>query len=49
MPIKCPVTVTSEGSSSVLALPKPVLYGFNPKKGDKLKNGFHKMLKYILV
>lgn len=46
MPIKYVVTITSVGSSSVIVLPRPVLDGFNLKKGQKLDiivkdNGIH--------
>ena len=37
MPTKYTVTVTSVGSSSVVVLPKPVVDGFNLKKGNKLE------------
>ena len=36
MPIKYVVTITSVGSSNVIVLPRPVLEGFNLKKGKKL-------------
>jgi AbrB family looped-hinge helix DNA binding protein len=36
MPTRYTVTVTSVGSSSVIVLPKPVVDGFNLKKGDRL-------------
>ena len=36
MPIKYVVTITSVGSSNVIVLPKPILDGFNLKKGQKL-------------
>jgi len=36
MPIKYTVTITSVGSSNVIVLPRPVLDGFNLKKGQKL-------------
>ena len=36
MPTRYTVTVTAVGSSSVIVLPKPVVDGFNIKKGDKL-------------
>jgi bifunctional DNA-binding transcriptional regulator/antitoxin component of YhaV-PrlF toxin-antitoxin module len=36
MPIKYTVTITSVGSSSVIVLPRPILDGFNLKKGQKL-------------
>ena len=36
MPTRYTVTVTSVGSSSVIVLPKPVVDGFNLKKGNKL-------------
>ena len=46
MPTRYTVTVTSVGSSSVVVLPKPVVNGFNLKKGDRLEmtvtdNGIH--------
>ena len=37
MPTRYTVTVTSVGSSSVVVLPKPVVDGFNIKKGNKLE------------
>jgi AbrB family looped-hinge helix DNA binding protein len=37
MPTRYTVTVTSVGSSSVIVLPKPVVDGFNLKKGDRLE------------
>ena len=37
MPTRYTVTVTSVGSSSVVVLPKPVVNGFNLKKGDRLE------------
>ena len=37
MPVRYAVTVTSVGSSSVIVLPKPVLEGFNIKKGQRLE------------
>lgn len=37
MPTRYTVTVTSVGSSSVVVLPKPVVDGFNLKKGNKLE------------
>ena len=37
MPVKYEVTVTSVGTSSVIVLPKPVLDGFNLKKGQRLE------------
>jgi bifunctional DNA-binding transcriptional regulator/antitoxin component of YhaV-PrlF toxin-antitoxin module len=50
MPIKYSVTITSVGSSSVIVLPRPVLDGFNLKKGQKLEmiirdDGIHIPLK----
>ncbi len=36
MPTKYTVTITSVGSSNVIVLPRPVLDGFNLKKGQKL-------------
>jgi bifunctional DNA-binding transcriptional regulator/antitoxin component of YhaV-PrlF toxin-antitoxin module len=36
MPTRYTVTVTSVGSSSIIVLPKPVVDGFNLKKGDRL-------------
>jgi AbrB family looped-hinge helix DNA binding protein len=46
MPTRYTVTVTSVGSSSIIVLPKPVVDGFNLKKGDRLEmtvtdNGIH--------
>ena len=37
MPTRYTVTVTAVGSSSVVVLPKPVMNGFNIKKGDRLE------------
>jgi bifunctional DNA-binding transcriptional regulator/antitoxin component of YhaV-PrlF toxin-antitoxin module len=37
MPIKYTVTITSVGSSSVIVLPRPILDGFNLKKGQRLE------------
>jgi bifunctional DNA-binding transcriptional regulator/antitoxin component of YhaV-PrlF toxin-antitoxin module len=37
MPLKYTVTITSVGKSSVIVLPKPVLDGFNLKKGQRLE------------
>jgi len=37
MPVRYAVTITSVGTSSVIALPKPILDGFNLKKGQKLE------------
>ena len=37
MPTRYTVTVTLVGSSSTIVLPKPVVDGFNLKKGDKLE------------
>jgi AbrB family looped-hinge helix DNA binding protein len=37
MPTRYTVTVTSVGSSSIIVLPKPVVDGFNLKKGDRLE------------
>ncbi len=37
MPVKYMVTVTTLGTSSVIVLPKPVLDGFNLKKGQTLE------------
>jgi bifunctional DNA-binding transcriptional regulator/antitoxin component of YhaV-PrlF toxin-antitoxin module len=37
VPTRHTVTVTSVGSSSVIVLPKPVVDGFNLKKGDRLE------------
>jgi antitoxin component of MazEF toxin-antitoxin module len=37
MPIKYTVTVTSVGNSSVIVMPKPVIDGFNLKKGQRLQ------------
>lgn len=36
MPIKYVVTITLVGSSNVIVLPRPILDGFNLKKGQKL-------------
>jgi bifunctional DNA-binding transcriptional regulator/antitoxin component of YhaV-PrlF toxin-antitoxin module len=36
MPAKYTVTVTAVGSSLVIVLPKPVVDGFDLKKGDRL-------------
>ena len=36
MPVKYAVTITSLGTSSVIVLPKPILDGFNLKKGQRL-------------
>jgi len=36
MPIKYTVTITSVGTSSVIVMPRPVLDGFNLKKGQKV-------------
>ena len=36
MPVRYAVTITSVGTSSVIALPKPILDGFNLKKGQRL-------------
>jgi AbrB family looped-hinge helix DNA binding protein len=46
MPTRYTVTVISVGSSSVIVLPKPVVDGFNLKKGERLEmtvtdNGIH--------
>jgi AbrB family looped-hinge helix DNA binding protein len=46
MPTRYTVTATSVGSSSIIVLPKPVVDGFNLKKGDRLEmtvtdNGIH--------
>ncbi len=37
MPIKYTVTITSVGTSSVIVVPRPVLDGFNLKKGQRLE------------
>ena len=37
MPTRYTVTVTSVGTSSIIVLPKPVVDGFNLKKGDRLE------------
>jgi AbrB family looped-hinge helix DNA binding protein len=37
MPTRYTVTVTAVGSSSVVVLPKPVVDGFNIKKGERLE------------
>ena len=37
MPIKYTVTITSVGSSSVIVVPRPILDGFNLKKGQRLE------------
>ena len=37
MPVKYAVTITSLGTSSVIVLPKPILDGFNLKKGQRLE------------
>jgi AbrB family looped-hinge helix DNA binding protein len=37
MPTRYTVTVTSVGSSSIIVLPKPVVDGFNLRKGDRLE------------
>jgi AbrB family looped-hinge helix DNA binding protein len=37
MPTRYTVTITSVGSSSIIVLPKPVVDGFNLKKGDRLE------------
>ena len=37
MPTRYTLTVTSVGSSSIIVLPKPVVDGFNLKKGDRLE------------
>jgi AbrB family looped-hinge helix DNA binding protein len=37
MPTRYTVTVTSVGSSSIIVLPKPVVNGFNIRKGDRLE------------
>lgn len=52
MPLKYTVTITSVGKSSVIVLPKPVLDGFNLKKGQRLDmiirdDGIHIPLKDI--
>ena len=36
MPTKYTVTLTSVGTSSVVVMPKPVIEGFDLKKGQKL-------------
>jgi AbrB family looped-hinge helix DNA binding protein len=52
MPLKYTVTITSVGKSSVIVLPKPVLDGFNLKKGQRLEmiirdDGIHILLPQI--
>jgi len=37
MPVKYVVTITTLGTSSVIVLPKPVLVGFDLKKGQTLE------------
>jgi bifunctional DNA-binding transcriptional regulator/antitoxin component of YhaV-PrlF toxin-antitoxin module len=37
MPTKYTVTLTTVGTSSVIALPKPVIDGFNLGKGQRLE------------
>jgi AbrB family looped-hinge helix DNA binding protein len=37
MPVKYAVTITSLGTSSVIVLPKPILEGFNLKKGQRIE------------
>ena len=37
MPVRYAVTITSVGTSSVITLPKPILDGFNLKKGQRLE------------
>lgn len=37
MPTKYTVTLTSVGTSSVIVMPKPVIDGFDLKKGQKLE------------
>jgi AbrB family looped-hinge helix DNA binding protein len=37
MPVKYAVTITSVGTSSVIVLPKPILEGFNLKKGQRIE------------
>jgi AbrB family looped-hinge helix DNA binding protein len=37
MPVKYAVTITSVGTSSVITVPKPILNGFNLKKGQRLE------------
>jgi AbrB family looped-hinge helix DNA binding protein len=46
MPTRYTVTLTSVGKSSIIVMPKPVVDGFNLKKGDRLEmtvtdNGIH--------
>lgn len=37
MPVNYTVTITSVGNSSVIVMPKPVMDGFNLKKGQRLQ------------
>jgi bifunctional DNA-binding transcriptional regulator/antitoxin component of YhaV-PrlF toxin-antitoxin module len=37
MPVRYAVTITSVGTSSVIALPKPIIEGFNLKKGQRIE------------
>lgn len=37
MPTRHTVTITSNGSSSIIVLPKPVVDGFNLAKGSRLE------------
>ena len=37
MPTRYTVTVTSVGTSSIIVLPKPIVDGFNLRKGDRLE------------
>ena len=36
MPVKYAVTITSIGTSSFIVIPKPVVEGFNLRKGQRL-------------
>lgn len=36
MPVKYAVTITSIGTSSFIVIPKPVIDGFNLRKGQRL-------------
>jgi AbrB family looped-hinge helix DNA binding protein len=36
MPVKYAVTITSIGTSSFIVIPKPVIEGFNLRKGQRL-------------
>jgi AbrB family looped-hinge helix DNA binding protein len=37
MPVKYAVTITSIGTSSFIVIPKPVIEGFNLRKGQRLE------------